>query len=436
VERIAVKINHSLLKATPLAVALCSGTAAEELPNPLSLDTAMHFAEHAHPELDLQLAQVDEHIARVSAARASYGLDARLDVIPRFSDFAADPGRDLENDSRVSLLLRKRWYDFGRTRSLTGAAEAEVAGEEALLLNVRQKRRLDIMRRFLAVILADLKYLADDEEMSRLYVRYDKARERQQLGMLADVDILELETAYREALDIRAATEAQRRYTRLQLALALGVPDALPADLVRPRFPRLEEQTPDYQTLFVEVAAGNPQLMNLRARRDAAKLGVDAARSLRHPELVTEVGANYLERKVGTREAARIDLQLRIPLYQGGIERAAAAEAEARLQQREAELRSAEFVLRQELLRLLQQLDVLRIKRRTAKGREDYRDFAVDRARGIYELELDTSLGESMARLTEAQYLSAKVEFETAMTWARLDSLMGELPTYTSGKQQ
>jgi hypothetical protein len=105
------------------------------------------------------------------------------------------------------------------------------------------------------------------------------------------------------------------------------------------------------------------------------------------------------------------------------------------LQQREAELRSAEFVLRQELLRLLQQLDVLRIKRRTAKGREDYRDFAVDRARGIYELELDTSLGESMARLTEAQYLSAKVEFETAMTWARLDSLMGELPTYTSGKQ-
>ena len=423
--------------AIPLATALyCHGAGAEVLPNPLDLNRAMEYAERAHPDLDVQLAQVDERFARLSAAESNYGFDARVDVIPRIADFAADPGREFVNDSRVSFGLRKLWYDFGRTRSLTGAAQAEVMGEEALLLGVRQKRRLDIMSRFLAVILADLRYLADDEEMSRLYVRFDKARERRELGMRSDVDVLELETAYREALDIRAATDAQRRYTRLQLALALGVPDELPADLVRPRFSHLDREIPDYKTLFAEVAEGNPQLRNLRARRDAAKLGLEAAQSMRHPELVTEVVANYLERKVGSRETARIDLQLRIPLYQGGMERAAEAKALAHLEQREAELQAGEYALRRQLLRLLQELDVLRIKRRTAEVREEYRDFAVDEARGIYELELDTSLGESLARLTEAQYLSARYEFEAAMTWAHLQSLMGELPTYDSGQQQ
>ena len=54
-------------------------------------------------------------------------------------------------------------------------------------------------------------------------------------------------------------------------------------------------------------------------------------------------------------------------------------------------------------------------------------DYAVDRARGEYELELRTDLGTTMARLTRAQYLSARAEFNTALTWARLDGLLGKL---------
>jgi hypothetical protein len=47
-------------------------------------------------------------------------------------------------------------------------------------------------------------------------------------------------------------------------------------------------------------------------------------------------------------------------------------------------------------------------------------------------MEVRTNLGESMARLTEAQWQSAKVEFETALTWARLDALLGKLVTAAS----
>ena len=102
------------------------------------------------------------------------------------------------------------------------------------------------------------------------------------------------------------------------------------------------------------------------------------------------------------------------------------------LQQRRAEARQLEFALRQELLRLLQDLDELRVERQTSRVREESGDYAVDRARGEYELELRTDLGTTMARLTRAQYLSARAEFNTALTWARLDGLLGRLATPVS----
>ena len=49
----------------------------------------------------------------------------------------------------------------------------------------------------------------------------------------------------------------------------------------------------------------------------------------------------------------------------------------------------------------------------------------VDLARGRYELEVQTTLGESMARLTEAQWHSAQADFELALGWARLHALLG-----------
>lgn len=402
------------------------------LPKPLTLDAALVLSDEPHPDKDEQIAQVAISQADLAALQASYGLNAYFDFVPRWVDPAAEPGHELVNDSRAGFFLYKKLYDFGRGRALRDFAAATVRAEEFTLIDVRQQRRLEVMARFLDVILADLRFLADDEEMARRYVRFDRAVMRNDLEMISEVELLRLETAYREALDVRAETQAQQRYARLLLALALNRPGQLPKDLARPDFPELARKTPENDTVIQQALSGNPAVRAMRAKVEAAAHAANAERALRRPVLSAEAGAVYLEREIGSRDQARIGLRLRFPLYQGGSDRAAIARSEAQLEKNQAALRKAELVLRQQVLRLLKRLDTLRVRRRTAQIREDYRDLAVDLARGLYETEVRTNLGESMARMTEAQWESAKVEFETALTWARLDALLGKLVTVAS----
>ncbi len=413
-----------VLVAAPAAAEEVPGE-REPLPDPLTLETVLRLAEEPHPDLDAQLARVEHARSGVLAARSRYGSELTVDLDPRLSDFAAEPGHDFVNDSRARLLFSKRLYDFGRTRALTEAAGANLAGQEHRLYDVRQQRRLEVMARFLDVLLADLRYLADDEEMSRRYVNYDKARERHELGMVSETDLLELETFYREALNVRTDSGTKQHLTRVSLALALNRPTEVPANLTRPGFDDLERETPDYEATIQQALVANPQLLVLKEVRAAAQRTVEAERALRRPTLSTEFEATALEKKIGSRESGRLDVLLRVPLYQGGVDRAAIGAAEARLAEAEAQYRRFEIALRREVLETLHELDSLRVARNTARVRENYRDAAVDRARGFYELELDTTLGESMARLTEAQYLRAKTEFETALAWARLEALLG-----------
>ncbi len=402
------------------------------LPDPLTLEAALKLSDESHPDREGQVAQIAISRANLAAVQADYGLNAYFDAVPRWVDPAAEPGHEFVNDSRAGFFLHKKLYDFGRGQALQDVAAAKLRAEKLSLIDVRQQRKLDVMARFLDVLLADLKFLADDEEMALRYVQYDKAVTRQELAMVSDVELLRLETRYREALDIRAETQAQQRYARRLLALALNRPDQLPQDLVRPEFSELARKSPEQDALMRHALAGNPVVTAMRAKVEAAAHALNAERALRRPVLSAEAGAVYLEREIGSRDQARVGLQLRFPLYQGGSDRAAIARAAAELEKTQAALRKAELVLRQQVLHVLKRLDTLRVRRRTAQVREDYRDLAVDLARGLYEMEVRTNLGESMARLTEAQWQSAKIEFETVLAWAQLDALRGKLVTTVS----
>ncbi len=392
------------------------------LPAPLTLDAALSFADAPHPDIDSARIALELERARLTAVRARYGLTAYFDLVPRWSDPAAEPGHDFVNDSFASLVVSKALYDFGRRRSLEDSAQARIAGQEHRIVGTLKQRRLDILRGFLDVLLADLRFHVDDEELARRYIRFDDARERADLGEIADVDLLELETRYREALDIRAESEARQRFTREVLALLLNRPGQPPADLVRPAFPELDRPVPEYGPML-NAAMEAAHLKALRAGVDAARSTLGAERAARRPVLSAEVEANALEREIGSRNEVVAGLTLRVPLYQGGQDDAAIARAAAVLRDRETRLQEAELSTRRRVLRLVQALDSLRIRRETARIREDYHGLAVDRARALFELEVRTNLGKTMVGLTEAQWRLAQTEFDSALAWAHLDAL-------------
>jgi len=427
----AVRLRVCLL-AGLVCISQANAVVSDPLPDPLSLQDALRLGEAIHPREVLQRADILRRQAEVSSRLSQQKLNAYLDIYPRFSRFAVSRDNDLNNDSLARLTVSMQLTDFGRTRSLVEAAGAELRQQEHLLTSTRLQRKLEIIRSFFDVLLADAKYHADDEEMTRLFTPYDRSRQRAELGIDSQVEVLQLETAFREALIERSKSDQERRASRVRLALALNRSDAQPNNLVRPKFDLLDRELPDYQELLKMALAGNPAIEGLRSKLSAAELTVVAQNALQRPTLTGGMQFTAWEQQVGSREDVSIGLQLHMPLYQGGTADAAVAQAQADKERARGELALAELELRNRISELLRELEVLKTARRTAQTRTQYRELAADYARAEYDLEVQTTLGQSIARLTEADYLAMRDEFATVLAWIQMDALLGRDTTVAS----
>lgn len=407
-----------------VGAALARAETPASLPSPLTLEAALALADEPHPDLALARADVARARARVLDAEARTGVQSFADVTPEWANPTTQS--DGINDSRARLVLAKPLYDFGRTRAFEQSASAAFDAAEQLYLDARARRRLDIMARFFEVLLADMRYAVLNEDMAQKYVAFDRRRERHALGQVSDVDLLESENVYREALDLR--TEAQKRQSaaRLALAIALGRPDVLPGELAPPALPE-ERDVPDYREVLAQARETNPAVAARRRQLEAARAALAAERARRRPTLTGELEAAAWERELASRNDARATLNLRIPLYQGPELEAAVTRAAADLAAEEARLAAAEQALAQAALDLVQGVEALTVRRDTARQRLAFRDLYLDRSRALYEMEVRTDLGDALTRLTEAQWLAAAADFELALTWARIDALTGRL---------
>jgi len=422
-----------LMAASFVAAARAQSPAAP-LPSPLTLGQALALADAPHPDLDVAQADLARARARLLEQEARQGTRAYLDLTPE--RVSPSTGGGSLDDSRARVLLSRQLTDFGRTRSLETAARDELAGREQAFLDARQRRRLEIMARFFDVLLADLRYAVDNEEMAHRYVVYDRVRERHALGQVSEVEQLEYENRYREALIVRTENQKRQSSTRLQLAHALNRTDELPGELVAPPLTAAGREIPDYRALYQAARRANPVLAALRKEAEAARAGLEAERARRRPTLSAEIEAGDYQRELQSRSDIRAGLNLRVPLYQGGEVDAAVARAAADLAAREARLHKAEHDLQQTVLDVVQALESLKIRREAAQQRVAFRDLYLDRARAIYEMEVQTSLGDAMVRLTEAQWLAAKTDYELELAWARVDALTGKLvESSEQGKQ-
>jgi outer membrane protein TolC len=408
-----------------LAVMNPAVSVAEALPSPLTLEHALALADAAHPDVDLAQANLDSARAGLLRAESFSGVYSWLDLTPQSVRPTTDSS--FTGDSRARLLAQKRLYDFGRSRSLEESARSSVSARELTLLDARQQRRIEAMARFFDVLLADMRYAVDNEALAYTYVAFDRGRDRQQIGQLSDVDLLELESRYQEMLVTRTASQKRQSSARLRLAMTLNRPEELPAQLVRPALTAGEREIPDYRSLFEQVRSRNPQLQALRSDAQAARAALDSERARRRPVLSAEAEAAWYEREFVSRDEVRATLNLRIPLYQGGEDGAAIAGALARWHEQQARLARAELDMRQTVLDLVQELETLKVELAAARVKVNYRDLYLDRSRALYEMEVRTDLGDAMTRITEAQWLVAQAEFRMALAWARLDALGGNL---------
>ena len=421
-----------MTRAWGALVAGALSTAA--LAQPLTLDEALATASSPHPALrvsqsELAIAEADRELA---GSRRDFSLSL---------DGALRSGRSRDTDWRADhvgrVVARKPLLDFGRTRGTIAAAEHEIAARQALLVSTENQRRLDVMARFFDVLVADLQYAADNEFMAVAYVSWDNARDRAELGQLSQPEMLRLEADYQDIRERRNASQQRMQATRQRLAHAMHRPQQLPAELVDPALPGNDRPAPAYEALGACVAEHNPRMQALQAQVRAAESRIGAIRAERGPQLDAEViGARY-SRELATRDELSAGLVFNIPLYQGERVDARVAREWAAKERAAAELEEARLELADTLLATVQEIEWLRGSARGAAEKQiEYRDWALERSRAEYELELRTNLGTSMAETQMAQLRRKQVEYRLALAWARLEALCGGKLPQLEGVQQ
>jgi outer membrane protein TolC len=402
-----------------LAWTLSAMASAEQL----TLDEALASVTAPHP--DRRVAESELALARANREEADSRQDFSL-----FLDGSLRTGRrpdgDWKPDNIGRIVARKPLFDFGRSSQAIAAADQEIAARQEALYNVESLRRIDIMARYFDVLMADRQYAADNEFLAVAYVAWDNAKDRFKVGQISQPSLVKLEADYQDIRERRNASQQRMRSARQRLAQAIYRPGALPDELVEPELKGNARPVPEYETLLHWVMAKNPRILALQAQLSASDARLAAIRAERNPMLDAEViGAGYSRESV-TRDEASAGLVFTIPLYQGGRVDARIARELAQKERTAAELEKLKFDLSDTLLATLQEIEWLRGSSRAAADKQiEYRDWALERARAEYELELKTNLGTSMAETQMAQIRRKQVEYRLALALARLQALSG-----------
>ena len=421
----------NLARARDVLVFFCFMSVVSQLQaqgtgKPLTLETALASVASAHPDLLLAQAERDGAIAERDIAASRLDSSVNFEGILR-SGSRNNALQDFAPDNGVRLTARKTLYDFGRSSAAEQAGLSELKAREADLLTARDKRRIEVMSRFFDVLIADLQFTADNEMMAVIFVGLDHGKENFSAGKISAIELAELETRYHDFLVRRTASAQRQRITRAMLANAMNRPGDLPGDLKDPVLEGNERVLPEHEALLATLLANNPRLLAQQEMLAASQLRLESLRAEKRPLLDAEVQVADYSRSAVTRDNLSAGLILSWPLYQGNRSDARVAKELAQFNRLQAGSEKLKMELTQAMLET--SLEIIQLKNATrsaAKKQADYRDLVLERSRGLYELELKSNLGTSMADTVEASLRTRKTEYLLALAFARLEALLGK----------
>ena len=403
------------------------------LPEPLTLEFALSQVDIIHPELQFNEAAIRVARAEQQLLESETGINTRIIGRLRWVEPPSfNPDRS-SDDHRLGIVVDKKLYDFGRTDSNLQAVQQNLESQKILYEDSRQQRRIEIMQRYFDVVLADLEFYQYNEAMAVAFIELDRRRDRNELGQVSDIQVLEQEAEYQRVRKQRFASQNRQRLTRARLAYVLGRPGQLPDTVSRPgQLPHLIRSLPEVEALQAEAIKNSNILRALRARISAAQSQLAAARAGDNPVLYGSAEANAYSKERANYDKWRVGVQLEVPLTTGGRVDADAAKYQAEIYQLKAELTAAEEQIKQTVLELWLELDALLIQREQMQAQMDYRELALDRSRALYELEVKTNLGDSMVRVTAAERQAVLTDFNVALAWEKMDALTGKSAVATN----
>ena len=399
---------------------------ADPLPEPLTFQAALDSARNP---THFDLVQIEQQVlalrAELGIEQGDYGfsvdLKGRLREVGT-SDFAlpSDDG----GDNAASLIVSKPLYDFGLQNSRESYLALQLQTLEHQKQLLIERRRLNIMEKYFAVLNADNDFIAENEALAIGFIRYDNAVEEQELGLVSEIDVLRLQSEYELVRQQRSLAVHRQRLTRAMLAEAMGYPDQLSSNLEVPKVDLQRNLPEDIDAMVTQALSRSPEARLANARARAAQAAIGIAESSDNPSLDLELEVSTYERESRLRDDWRASLYIEIPIYSAAsADKVNLAQAKHRLAL--ADQQQSQSHLRLEVLELWQKIQQLELKIQGHAIEQDYRDKYLDRSRAEYELEFKTDLGDSMVLYSRSASQRLRSIYAYELAYQRLSALVG-----------
>jgi len=418
-----------VMAISPGAVALEGSKTDQTLPVPLTLADAISIGSlSSHPDLLLSRANQISALSELEHARSGYELNASLDMSTALiepSRLATDQSSD---DHRATLNIRKQLYDFGYTSSAISSAEDAVVASEFRESHIRRLRQIEIVKAYYDVVLADLKYLWDNEAMSMRFVRLDKSRDRFALKQISDIELLKDEVGYQQALTKRRATDFLQRTARSILAESINRPGELSTHLDTRIRLKNDLALGEPEQYIMSALDKNAEILEQKKVLSAAEHSVASAKNRWHPTLEAEINVSEYSRELASSDNWRAGLNLHVPLSESTSSASEVTKKRSEQLYQLARLKQMELQARNRVYTLWQNIQTLQIEESQLKVEDKQAQRALDKIRGEYELEIKTNLGSALVNTSRIRYQLSKNKVEQVLAWMQLTMLVGHDP--------
>ena len=246
------------------------------------------------------------------------------------------------------------------------------------------------------------------------------------MELISDVDYLESESKYLDSVNKRNISQVNQRYNRSVLAGLINKPFELPENLKKPSFDFSKQVSLEYDELIKNVMDNNPQIILAEKQLDAASKVKTAVSKQFLPRINAEIEVSENSGGFETKDDWRAGISFIVPLYENQNMKSEVSKARANWLKEQAKLFKIQIKVRNQALKLWQEISTLSERRKQLATTQEYRELNLDRSRALHEMEVKTNLGSSMAAISEVQYKQAKNDFSLALSWMQLRHLAGK----------
>lgn len=394
---------------------------------PLTLEEAWRIAEERNPALRTAQAARRAAEGQLTESRAPLWNNPEVSLEGTRTRFRpAAPAEDRLSGGRAGIS--QTFEIAGQQGYRREAAEAEIAGIDANIADVRIQLRAEVEQRFVQVLALQLRSGVERETVSIIEQAAAAMRKRLDAGEVGRLDANLARVEAERARNSLTQLDEQLTQARAELATALQLP--------APELPEVVgelERRPAYGLEdLLEAASKRQQLMSLERREQAARSRLQLERAARYPDVTLGIFAGR-EREPDLRgNVVGMSLSLPLPLFrrnEAGIGRAITDLTQVQIE-RQAAGRDVPAGVRAQWQRVTQlEARVGRLQGAVLPALQDNQRLSVIALKegeiGIVELVLiNRQVAEVRRELLEAQaeLRRARISLERAAGWLGTDT--------------